>query len=158
QDAEKLSEALASQNLRGGWNAVLVDRNGIVLASSYLSSDIGKPFFLAEAARPTASTVRSSALFEGEIYEAIRTTSQLTGWEVIAWAPTEVVGGRRGRPLQILGLGGRAVIAVGAILAWFLGRQIAKRLRRLARDARRLGAGGEVEAIRYPVAGITAVS
>ena len=158
QDAEKLSEALVSQNLRGGWNAALVDGNGIVLASSYLSSDIGKPFFLAESALVAEPAVRSAVLSEGEVYETIRTTSKLTGWEVIVWAPTDVVQQPMTRSLQVLALGGLAIIAVGAILASFLGRQIARPIRRLARDARRLGAGEEVVATSYPVAEITTVS
>lgn len=158
QDAERLSESLASQNLRGGWNAVLVDRQGVVLASSFMSSDIGKPFFLSDGDHPTSSPVRRSVTFEGETYETIRAASQLTGWETIVWAPTSVVQAPMTRSLRVLAIGGLAIIAMGATLAWVLSRQIAKPIRRLARDARRLGAGESVEPVEYPVAEITTVS
>jgi two-component sensor histidine kinase len=157
-DAERLSGSLASQNLRGGWNAALVDRNGTVVASSFMSSDIGKPFFLVPSPQPTADTVRNSVNHEGETYETIRNASSLTGWQTIVWAPTAVVQAPMTRSLRVLALGGMAIIAIGAILAWVLGRQISKPIRRLARDARRLGSGEAVTAVEYPVTEITVVS
>ncbi|TKT75108.1 HAMP domain-containing protein [Aquamicrobium sp. LC103] len=158
QDAERLSEALASQNLRGGWNAVLVDRNDIVLASSYMSSDIGKPFFLAQDIEPNDTTVRRRVRLEDRTYETITTRSSLTGWEVIVWAPSSIVQAPMTQTLRALAIGGAAIIAIGAILAWALGRQVAKPVRRLAQDARRLGAGEAVEAVDFPVAEIATVS
>jgi two-component sensor histidine kinase len=55
-------------------------------------------------------------------------------------------------------LGGLAVIALATAAAWLLGRQIAKPAGRLARDARRLGAGEEVKAVQYPIAEFATVS
>ena len=158
QDAEQLSGSLASQNLRGGWNAVLVDGKGTVLASSYMSSDIGKPFFLAGDHQPVTSTVRNSVMFEGRQYETIRSSSPVSGWETIVWAPTSVVQAPMSRSLRILALGGLAIITIGAILAWALGRQITRPIQRLSRDARRLGAGEHVDAVDYPVTEIATVS
>src|SRR5690606_7481529 len=109
QDAERLSNSLSSQNLRGGWNAVLVDRRGVVLASSYMSSDIGKPFFLAGEREPTSSTVRSTVVFEGRNYETIRSTSSYSGWQTIVWAPSDVVHAPLVRSMQYLALGGLAI-------------------------------------------------
>lgn len=158
QDAEELSGSLASPNLRGGWNTALVDRNGTVVASSFMASDIGKAFFLADQARPNAGTVRSSITHEGETYETIIAASTLTGWQTIVWAPRSVVQAPMTRSLRVLALGGLAIIAIGAILAWVLGRQISLPIRRLARDARRLGAGEAVEPVEYPVSEISVVS
>ncbi|MGQ2904740.1 MAG: sensor histidine kinase [Neoaquamicrobium sediminum] len=160
QDAERLSDSLASRNLRGGWNAVLVDGEGTVLTSSYMSSDIGKPFFLAEATSKSeaGSTLRDSVELEGESYETIRSSSSRSDWETIVWAPTAVVQAPLERTLRVLALGGLTIIALGALLAWVLGRQISKPIRRLARDARRLGAGERVEPVEYPVAEISTVS
>ena len=158
QDAEQLSDSLSTQNLRGGWNASLVDRVGTVVASSFMSSDIGKPFFLADASQPTSNTVRSTVRYDGKTYETIRNTSSMTGWRTIVWAPTAVVQAPMNRSLRVLALGGLAIVAVGAILAWVLGRQISRPIRTLARDARRLGAGDTVEAVEYPVSEISVVS
>jgi two-component sensor histidine kinase len=160
QDAERLSDSLASRNLRGGWNAVLVDGKGTVLTSSFMSSDIGKPFFLAEATSKSeaGSTVRDSVVLEGQAYETLRSALSRSDWETIVWAPTAVVQAPMERTLRVLALGGLTIIALGALLAWVLGRQISKPIRSLARDARRLGAGEKVEAVEYPVAEISTVS
>lgn len=157
-EAEDLTSALASGNLRGGWNAVIADRHGTVLSSSFMSSDIGKPFLLAETLEPTRGTVRRQVLLEGVSYEKIQSVSALSGWQTIVWAPTSMIHAPMARSLRLLVLGGVAIIAVGVVLAWLLGRQIATPIRRLARDARRLGAGESVVAVEYPVKEIATVS
>jgi len=158
QEVDGLANALSSQNLRGGWNAVIVDREGIVLASSFMSSDIGKPFFLDSHTQPASSTVRTTVKVGDETYETIRSYSEASGWQAIVWAPTSVVHATIQRTLRLLALGGLAIIAVGGVLALLLGRQVARSVRRLARDARRLGAGEDVQAVDYAVSEIATVS
>lgn len=158
QDAETLSSLLASQNLRGGWNVAVVDRLGTVLASSFMSADIGKPFFLNVGQNAASGTTRETVSVEGEDYETIRSVSALSGWQVIVWAPSAVTQQPLVRSMRLLAIGGLAIIAIGLILAWVLGRQIARPIRRLARDARHLGAGQNVEAIDYAVSEIATVS
>lgn len=156
--ADTLSESLSSQHLRGGWNAVVVDREGIVLASSHMSSDVGKRFFLLEDGRPDTGAVRLTTIHNGHEYEEIHATSALSGWETIVWAPAEVVHAPLRRSMHLLALGGLAIITVGATLAWILGGQIARPIRALARDARRLGAGEDVVPVDFAVAEIATVS
>lgn len=158
QDASSLAGLLSSQNLRGGWNSVLVDRQGMILASSYMSSDVGKSFFLHDERRPTSTTMREVMQVDGQAYEAIRSFSAVSGWETIVWAPSAVIHAPMARTMRVLALGGLAIIAVGAILALVLGRQITRPIRRLARDARRLGAGEKVDAVDYAVSEIATVS
>lgn len=158
QDAENLSNLLASPNLRGGWNVAVVDRQGTVLTSSYMSADIGKPFFLNLGESGTSGTMRDTVTFDGESYETVRSVSPLSGWQVVVWAPSSLIQQPLARSMQLLAVGGVAIIAVGLVLAWVLGRQIARPIRRLARDARRLGAGENVEAIDYTVSEIATVS
>ena len=157
-DADHLSSALSSRNLRSGWNAVITDRTGIVLSSSYISNDIGKLFFLDAKIEPTVNTVRRQIAVEGTMYEKIQAGSELSGWQTIVWAPTAVVHAPMTYSLRLLALGGVAIIMAGIVLGWLLGRQIASPIRRLARDARRLGAGEPVEAVAYPVTEIATVS
>lgn len=158
QQVEELDSAISSQNLRGGWNAVIVDGDGIVAASSFMASDVGQPFFLGAGVSPSSSTHHATLFHDGQDYETIRAYSQQTGWETIVWAPTAVVRAPQVRAMRALALGGLAIIAVGAILAWGLGRQIARPIRALARDARRLGAGEKVEPVAYAVGEIATVS
>lgn len=158
-NAETLSGALTRQNLRGGWNAALLDRNKIVLASTFLSSDIGTPFFLGSAAPPqTEGLARQSVTKDGIEYETITVRSEQTGWEAVVWAPAEIVRQPLVGALQMLLIGGTIMMALGAAAAWLLGRQIAKPVRKLAQDAHRLGAGEDVDAEAYPVAEIATVS
>lgn len=158
QDAESLADLLASQNLRGGWNVAVIDRKGTVLASSFMSADIGKPFFLNVVERAASGTTRETVSLDGEDYETIRSVSQLSGWQVVVWAPSSFTQQPLVRSMRLLAIGGVAIIAVGLVLAWVLGRQIARPIRRLARDAHRLGLGENVDAINYPVSEIATVS
>ncbi len=157
-DADHLSAALASRNLRGGWNAVVTDSQGIVLSSSSSITDIGKPFFLNGEVEPTVGTRRQQVRVDGVEYEKIQTSSDVSGWQTIVWAPSSAMHAPLLHSLRMLALGGIALIAVGIVLAWLLGRQIASPIRRLARDARSLGAGEKVEPVNYPVTEIATVS
>src|SRR5690606_1789695 len=95
---------------------------------------------------------------EGQTFETIRAYSEISGWQIVVWAPTSVVRAPMVNIMRSLAFGGLAIIAIGAILAWMLGRQIARPIRSLARDARRLGAGEQVTAVDYVVAEIATVS
>lgn len=157
QNAETLSSALSMENLRGGWNAVIIDNNGVVLASTLMSSDVGKPFALGRFA-DVAGAVRRSASLDGRDYQMIVKRSEVSGWRTVLWAEEDVIRRPLVRTLQMLMLGGLAMIAVGGLAAWLFGRQISKSVRRLARDAYRLGAGEEIAAASYPVRELTTVS
>lgn len=158
KNAEDLSVALASRNLRGGWNASVIDRSGRVLASSYLSSDIGNDFFLDADMAEGDGRMRQRIPHEGEIYQTITASSQMSGWRVVLWASTATIEQPMRRSMRTFLLGGLAMILIGAAMAWLLAHQIARPVRRLARDAALLGAGEMVEATDYPVTEIRTVS
>ncbi|WP_295814714.1 sensor histidine kinase [uncultured Nitratireductor sp.] len=159
RDADTLVDALSQQMLRGGWNASVVDRNNVVVASSFLSSEVGKPFFLNfdgsggiyREAEPTEGRA-------GGTYITIVEDSGVSGWKAVVWASTATIEEPMRHSLRMLLAGGLLVIAIGAFAAWLLGRQIAGPVRRLARDARRLGAGEPVHAVEYPIAEVATVS
>ena len=157
QNAETLGPALQMENLLGGWNAAIVDRLGVVLASTLMSSDIGKPFFLNQAIVGETPT-RASVDFDRKRFEVITKESKVTGWRVHLWAERNVIQGAMARTFRLLLLGGLGMIAVAIFGAWLLGRQITKSVRKIAEDAHRLGAGEEVVATSYPVRELTAVS
>jgi two-component sensor histidine kinase len=158
KNAEDLAAALASRNLRGGWNAAVIDRAGMVLASSYLSSEIGNPFFLDHGTPEGESRLRRRATHDGEAFETITINSQMSGWRIVLWAPTATIEQPLQRSMRTFLFGGLAIILIGAGGAWLLAHQVARPVRRLARDARRLGAGELVEATDFPVAEIGTVS
>lgn len=156
--AETIAETLSQQMLRGGWNAALLDRYGHVVAASSLSSAVGKPFFLDVQAQPTPQTVIGRMEDRSASYIAIVEQTTFSGWQVVAWAPTAAVEQPMRRTLRQLFGGTLIIIAIATGAAWLLGRQIARPVRRLARDAHRLGAGETVEAAVYPIAELTTVS
>ena len=158
QDARNLANVLSQQDLRGGWNASLVDRNGIVLASSYMSSDTGKPFFLGLDPQTGISRGKLGEHTQEQGYVAVVDTSPFTNWKVVMWAPTTIVDAPLRRSMLSLLLGGLAVSVLATAAAWLIERQIARPARQLARDARRLGAGEAVAATTYPIAEFATVS
>lgn len=157
QDAESLSSLLSTENLRGGWNAVILDSKGIVLASSLMQSDIGKPFFLGEAARGGGPT-RRTATVDGASYDFVTKVSPSSGWNVVLWARSSVIQQNMTRTFRTLVIGGLGMAMAGLLVAWSFGRQIAASVRTLAKDARRLGSGEDVPARRFPVKELSTVS
>lgn len=157
QNAESLGSALRMENLRGGWNAAIVDKKGIVLASTFMSSDVGKPFFLwqgmAEREAPQAN-VR----FDGREYRVLTEKSGLTGWTVELWADATAIRRPIYRTYRMLLLGGLGLLAVSLAAAWLFGRQLSKSVSRLAEDARRMGLGQDVAARSFPVGELSTVS
>lgn len=158
QNVDSLSGTLTGQNLRGGWNAVITDREGIVAASTFLSSDVGQPFFLDELMSPDRPGPRQTMTLDGERYETTTKRSQLSGWSVIVWAPSATIERNLVQSLRALVIGGLVMIAIGTAAAWLLGRQISKPLRQLSRDADHLGAGEDVQEADFPVTEIATVS
>jgi len=157
QNAEALAPALAMENLRGGWNAVIVDKKGVVLSSTLMSSDIGKPFFLDKPAGADPQT-RTTIDFNNKSYELITKVSSVTGWRVQFWAERDVIQQPMARTFRLLLLGGAGMLAAAGFAAWLLGRQITKSVRKLAADAHRLGAGESVVATISPVRELNTVS
>ena len=156
QNTENLADALAERSLRGGWNVSLVDGRNVVMASTFMSSDVGKPFFLDVSATSEGRRIRAEV--GGDDYVALASRSELTGWQTIVWAPAQVIDAPMRQSMLSLALGGAVVIAIGGLGAVVIGRQIAKPVRRLAADARRLGAGEVIEAKEFPITEITTVS
>ncbi|WPZ15053.1 sensor histidine kinase [Nitratireductor rhodophyticola] len=158
RNADTLVDVLSQQMLRGGWNASVVDKNNIVVASSFMSSDVGKTFFLNLDGTGIQHEAEPAEGREGGTYTAIIGESGVSGWKAVVWASTKTIEEPMRHSLRMLLAGGLLVIAIGAFAAWLLGRQIAGPVRRLARDARRLGAGEPVHAIEYPIAEVATVS
>ncbi len=156
QNAETLGNTLRMENLRGGWNASVVDKEGVVLTSTFMTSDIGKPFFLEEAVKqfPQATTVSK----DGNSYRLLSDKSEIAGWTVYLWADATTVSRPILRAYRSLLLGGLALIAFSLGVAWLLGRQISKSVRGLAADANLLGQGQPVPARYFPVNELNVVS
>ncbi|GGA38237.1 sensor histidine kinase [Pelagibacterium lentulum] len=158
QNVSNLSNALLSRELPAGWHVALVDGNNNVLAaSSHDDTEVGGAFFIPRDGQGTSQRWRTQVI-NGEEYKTITQRSILTGWYVIAWAPSFVVAQPLRESLLWLIAGGLAIVSLAAMAAAIVARQIARSVRGLARQARRLGSGESIEALQYPVQEMTVVS
>ncbi len=155
---DSLAPALTSQNLRGGWNAAVIDGRGIVLASSYASSGIGSRFFLHDEEIVRSGAVDAIRQVDGVDYRTVAKPLRLASWRVVLWAPAATFEEPVRRGFATLVAGAFGMAALGALGAWLLAGQIAKPVRRLAEDAHKLGIGERVEAVNHPVTEIAVVS
>jgi two-component sensor histidine kinase len=159
QDAASLANALLTRELPLGWHVALVDSNNTVLAAPQQEETrVGETFFIPLREGPGTTMRWRDRTIEGEEYRTITQHSILTGWYVVAWAPTSVVTAPLRTTLLWLLLGAMAIVGLAAAMAWIIARQIATSVRGLARQARAMGAGEEVVPIAYPVHELAVVS
>src|SRR5690606_38338916 len=118
----------------------------------------GSVHFLPLPARGGSSRGWFEEQVEGVDYRAITQASLLTGWTMVAVAPEASVEASLRNSLIALVAGGLVLLGLAAAGAFFIARRIARSVRGLARDARRVGAGESVEPRAYPVSELGAVS
>ncbi|WP_404400725.1 sensor histidine kinase [Pelagibacterium halotolerans] len=158
QVAANLSNALLTRELPQGWHVALVDSDNRVISASQESAIVGEPFFLPLLPAEGGSRGWRQRNTASETYMTITQGSILAGWYVVAWAPASVVAGPLRVTLVWLVIGGLAIAGLAAFAAAVVARQIARSVRGLARQARRLGAGEVVDPVAYPVYEIAQVS
>ncbi len=158
RDAESLEAALVSDKLPNGWNVAMVDRQGTVIAGTSHAGSPGDRFTLADVGpldtTPGLVTLETS---DGSYRAAIR-KSPLTGWTLIAWAPSAVIGKPLMDAVWSLAVGGLLLAALVVLVVYWVTLQIARSVRNLEVEARRLGTGQPVVAQSYPISEIATVS
>ncbi|WP_196260413.1 sensor histidine kinase [Pelagibacterium limicola] len=158
QNAAGLSSALLTRELPDGWHVALVDGNNRVIAASQDSAETGDTLFLPLLESSGTSMRWREREIGGESYRTITQRSILTGWYVVAWAPVWVVQQPLRSALLWLLAGGAALIGIAAIGVFILARRIARSVHGLAREAKRLGTGADIEPTHYPVHELSQVS
>jgi two-component sensor histidine kinase len=158
RDAASLGQTLMRRKLADGWNAAVVDGKNMVIASTVSANKTGQRFFLDLISRGPAVSGQVNVTHDGTVYRAVVQGSDLSGWNIVMWAPMETLNRPLRNALQSLTLGGIVMLGLGIAAALLLTQQISGPVRRLARDARRLGAGEMVRAVDYPIAEIATVS
>ena len=158
QDAEAMGGTLSQHLLRGGWNASLLDRENKVVATTGGDVAVGQRFFLDLGDGISPELMLGTHEDEEEEYLTVVDQSNYSGWKVVVWAPVSLIEAPMRRTLWLLFGGSLIVLVIGAGAAMVVGRQITYPIRRLAADARRLGAGEPVAAVVYPIAEVSTVS
>lgn len=157
-DASTLEMPLLSDKLPRGWNVAMIDNAGTVIAASDGAGAPGGSFSLASvdqlATTPGFVTLRS----KGEIYQAAIRKSDLTGWTLVAWAPSAVISAPLMDAVWSLAVGGLLLAAIVVLVVYWVTLQIGRSVRGLESDAKRLGTGQPVTAKYYPISEIATVS
>ncbi|RVH16905.1 sensor histidine kinase [Sinorhizobium meliloti] len=156
QDAERMTRAVNRDTLSPGWNAALVDGKGRVIVSSDSSVKSGDPFFLDEL--PLISIGVGNISAGGVDYRVASEFSVVTGWRIVAWAPSEIVDQPMLWSFLWLSFGGIIFASIAVAGSLTIARLLTQGVRLLAMDARRLGAGEPVEPRRYMITEVEAVS
>jgi two-component sensor histidine kinase len=161
QNAENLSFALLNNKLPEGWNVALVDGRGVIVATTPGGALSGETFTLLGRSGndlpPGWTTIRGTEGDEEDL-QAIVQKSPLTGWSLIAWAPSSVIAKPLADSILFLIIGGIVLAALVIIAVYWMSLQISRSVRGLARDAKRLGAGEAVPARAYPISEIATIS
>ena len=158
RDAHSLEMPLLSDKLPTGWNVAMVDTNSTIIAASDGAGVSGDRFTLADVAdlhtTPGFITIRSA----NQTFQAVVRQSMLTGWTLVAWAPTSVISQPLMDAVWSLAVGGLLLAAIIVLVVYWVTLQIGRSVRGLAGDAKRLGTGQPVMARAYPISEIATVS
>ncbi|MBN9315922.1 MAG: sensor histidine kinase [Devosia sp.] len=156
--AGQLSMALLASRMPDGWRVALLDRSGIIIATSGAGGSTGEAFTLIAhdqlGSTPGWRDIRSG----GIDYLAVTQQSLLTGWSVVAWAERGVVAKPLADAFWSLLAGGVLLAALVVLVIYAVSLQIGRSVHGLEADAKRLGAGQPVEARSFPIAEIETVS
>ncbi|MFB2552657.1 sensor histidine kinase [Ensifer soli] len=144
QDASSMAKAVNRDTLSPAWNAALVDGAGKVIVSSDGQYEAGTPFFLDEGLDMPQGL--SDRRVRGVTYRVVNEFSPQTGWRVVAWAKRADVDSSAIWTYFWLVAGGIVSATFAAIGSLVIGRLLARGIRLLAADARRVGAGQPVAA------------
>jgi two-component sensor histidine kinase len=158
RDATSLESALLSDKLPDGWSVAMVDPLGVVIAGSQGAGGPGDSFTLADVSRLATTPGLVTLQARDGTYRAAIRRSELTGWTLIAWAPTSVISKPLFDAVWSLAVGGLLLAALVVLVVYWVTLQIGSSVRGLAAEAKRLGAGQPVTARNYPISEIASVS
>lgn len=156
QRAAAFDDMISSKRVPEGWSAALVDGTRTVIASTDGPGGKGRAFYI--PFDKGLSSGFTEVQYQGVDYQLVVQPSEVTGWSIVSWAPTDEVRSTINRSLMWLIVGGLAIGAVAATAAFLIARGMSSSVRELARDARRLGAGEMVERREQPITEFTTVS
>ena len=160
--ADSVSRILADQNLPPAWIGAIVDRNGMVGARSRDANRfVGKPATPDNVKRVQAGVqqgVFGSVSLDGVSTLLALSRSPGSGWSTILAVPrSEITAAPWRSALYLAGAGG-FLLALGAVMAWLVGRSIAIPVEGLVVLAHRLGRGEPITADESGIAETDRVS
>lgn len=158
RDGETLAATLFADKLPAGWNVALIDATGRVIAGSEGANKTGEEFSLIDINALSAAAGWTEMTAGGMPTIAAVQRSYLTGWTLVAWAPSDIVSRPLADAFWSLLVGGMLLAALVILVIYWVSLQIGRSVHRLEDDAELLGAGDAVPARDYPISEIANVS
>lgn len=158
RNADSLDPIIRQLKLDQGWSGALIDRNGIVVASTG-DEDTGKPASFMEAG-PVGDAPLGPITFagkQGDMVLAARRSFE-SGWRATASVPAAVIEAPLWRSLNLLLAAGAALLVLTGLLALVFARIVSRPMLRLAGQARALGHGEPLADLASPVREVNEVS
>jgi two-component sensor histidine kinase len=158
RDAEDLAGALLSNKLPDGWNVVLVDGKGVIVAGTPGAGNSGQPFTQLQIEDLSAAPGWTEMQSGNQPTVVAVQRSFLTNWTLVAWAPRDIVARPLADAFWSLLVGGLLLATLVILVIYWVSLQIGRSVHRLEDDAKMLGAGEAVPARDYPISEIATVS
>ena len=147
-DPGRLSALLASQGLRGGAFATLIDAKDVVVARSHdPAAALGRPvldWFHKAIGGREGGLLKGRAMVGHDVVLAFHRLASAPGWTVTVAEPLAAYEASWRHPLLALGAGGVASLIIALLAAVRLGRRILRPVRALTRQAEAVAASGGV--------------
>ncbi|RWX79279.1 HAMP domain-containing protein [Neorhizobium lilium] len=149
QNAEELKKLISTEGLPAGWSAAVVDGSGHVVTSVGAHAlGPGDPF--------PAGTLRLMTGFKGTIEDVEGVSRQMYGyaqitgwtWRAVVWGPIDAAQANILATWRQLVLGGILFLAVSALCAYLVARQLRMPIQQIAQMAARIGEGEIVSPIQ----------
>ncbi|RYE78940.1 MAG: histidine kinase, partial [Hyphomicrobiales bacterium] len=158
RDAETLAATLLADKLPEGWNVALIDGTGRVIAGSEDNNNTGDFFTLLDTGSLSSAPGWTEIQVDGGAVVAAVQRSYITGWTLVAWAPSQIVARPLADAFWSLLVGGLLLAAMVILVIYWVSLQIGRSVHRLEDDAELLGAGEAVPVRDYPISEIANVS
>lgn len=158
RNADSLDPIIRQLKLEPGWSGALIDRNGIVVASTGGENPGARASFLeAGAVSDLPLAPITFAGKEGDMVLAARRSFE-SGWRAVASVPAAVIEAPLWRSLNLLLAAGAALLVLTGLLALVFARVVSRPILRLAGQARALGHGEVLTDLASPVREVNEVS
>ena len=158
RSARQLTPVLLVNRLPEGWNVALVDGTGKVIVASPGAGQTGDAFAIPDLKPYVSSTDWREVPVGDQKSFLVTQRSLLSDWTVAVWAPADVVSRPLNNSMWSLIAGGVLLASAVLLIVYAVSQRIARSVRGLAADAKRLGAGQPVEARAFPVEEVETVS
>lgn len=156
-----ISRVLTSRNLPEGWTSGIIDRKNVVVARSRQhDTSTGKPADPNMVERITGEAGSWSGFYREKSTPSVMAYHRAprTGWVTVVGARETVIFATLYRSLAVLAAFGLFLAALALILAFFLGRRIARPMLQVAEAAAALGEARDIAPLSFPVREVQAVA